>query len=216
MEILNHASSHIQDFYFRGLARNSRASVFGYVNGWQLCLHGTYMYVNHTGLKIARLFGFSVMGGELVVVFHAQTFLHDCVHACFFYLRTALQLYQSTPVYNQKKTKLFSVPEFWERYTWNPSIAATLGEHFGRGCTQTVPGCLSQLAFIQGWPLRGVPLYTVRVENFVQFKNLSYSIPPSTCIIFVSSATHEKRGIPRNFLPVWYIHEDVYQTPSNN
>ncbi len=56
---------------------------------------------------------------------------------------------------------------------WNPSIAATHGEqHFGRYnyrevtfieglfCTQTVhvgPGCLaviSQLAFIQGWPLR--------------------------------------------------------------
>ncbi len=59
---------------------------------------------------------------------------------------------------------------------WNLSIAATLGEqHFGRYigvafieglfCTQTVhlgPGCLaviSRLAFIQGWPLRGVPLY---------------------------------------------------------
>ncbi len=62
---------------------------------------------------------------------------------------------------------------------WNPSIAATLGEqHFGRYtevvafieglfCTQTVhlgPECLaviSQLAFIQGWPLRGVPLYHI-------------------------------------------------------
>ncbi len=60
---------------------------------------------------------------------------------------------------------------------WNPFIAATLGEqHFGRYivvafieglfCAQTVhlgPGCLaviSQLAFIQGWPLRRVPLYS--------------------------------------------------------
>ncbi len=58
---------------------------------------------------------------------------------------------------------------------WNPSIAATLEEqHFGlyigvafiEGlfCTQSVhlgPGFLaviSQLAFIQGWPLRGFPL----------------------------------------------------------
>ena len=58
------------------------------------------------------------------------------------------------------------------------SIAATLGEHFGRYnhrgglyfieglfCTQTVhlgPGrYISQLAFIQGWPLiKRVPLYT--------------------------------------------------------
>ncbi len=59
---------------------------------------------------------------------------------------------------------------------WNSSIAATFGEqHFGRYievafieglfCAQTVhlgPGCLAvilQLAFFQGWPLRGVPLY---------------------------------------------------------
>ncbi len=59
---------------------------------------------------------------------------------------------------------------------WNPSIAAILGEqHFAHYIigvafierlfrTQTVhlgPGCpaiISQLAFIQGWPLKGVPL----------------------------------------------------------
>ncbi len=64
-----------------------------------------------------------------------------------------------------------------DKLQWNPSIAATLGEqHFGHYtevafierlfCTQTVhfgPGrynYISQLAFIQWWPLRGVPLYT--------------------------------------------------------
>ncbi len=68
-----------------------------------------------------------------------------------------------------------AMPQGTTRIQWNPSIAAILGEqHFGRYigvgfieglfCTQTVhlgPGCLaviSQLAFIQGWPLRGVPL----------------------------------------------------------
>ncbi len=59
---------------------------------------------------------------------------------------------------------------------WNPSIAATLGEqHFGRyigvafieglflytNCSfgTWVPGRYTEVAFIQGWQLRGVPLY---------------------------------------------------------
>ncbi len=58
---------------------------------------------------------------------------------------------------------------------WNPSIAATLGEqYFGRyigvafieGLFYTncsfgtwIPGRYTEVAFIQGWPLRGVPLY---------------------------------------------------------
>ncbi len=60
---------------------------------------------------------------------------------------------------------------------WNPSIAATLGEqHLGRyKCIGVVfieggsvcsfgtwiPGRYTEVAFIQGWPPRGVPLYTL-------------------------------------------------------
>ncbi len=65
---------------------------------------------------------------------------------------------------------------------WNPSIAATLGEQnvdlyigvaFIEGLFvhkvfiwDRVPGCYTEVAFIQGWPigpLRGVPLYCVTV-----------------------------------------------------
>ncbi len=47
------------------------------------------------------------------------------------------------------------------------------------------------------WTIHAINLLTtVRVENFVQdfalFRKFQVLIPPSTCIIFVSSATHEK------------------------
>ncbi len=60
-----------------------------------------------------------------------------------------------------------------DQLQWNLSIAATLGEqHFGRyievavvvlytNCSFEiwVPGRYTEVAFIQGWPLRGVLLY---------------------------------------------------------
>ncbi len=70
---------------------------------------------------------------------------------------------------------------------WNPSIAATLGEHNfglyigvafieGLFCTQSVhlgPGRYTEVAFIQGWPLRGVPLYR-RVVVDCRIQGLQY------------------------------------------
>ncbi len=61
---------------------------------------------------------------------------------------------------------------------WSPSIAATLGEQnvgryigvafieglfFNTNCSfgTWVPGRYTEVAFIQGWPLRGFPLYVV-------------------------------------------------------
>ena len=66
---------------------------------------------------------------------------------------------------------------------WNPSITDTFGEQsFGRYtevafveglfCIQTLHlgpvylAIISQLAFLQGWPLRGVRLYTQILERF--------------------------------------------------
>ena len=68
---------------------------------------------------------------------------------------------------------------------WNPSITDTFGEQsFGRYtevafveglfCVHTLHlgpvylAVISQLAFLQGWPLRGVPLYKVSCQQYMQ------------------------------------------------
>ena len=67
------------------------------------------------------------------------------------------------------------------RVQWNPSLAATLGEqHFGRYIGEAfieglfvytnysfrtwVPGRYIAVGLIQGWPIRGVPLYSVQTR----------------------------------------------------
>ncbi len=61
----------------------------------------------------------------------------------------------------------------WGTTCWPLLAVIIIGDRVayieGLFCTQTVhlgPACLaviSQLAFIQGWPLRGVPLYSVTI-----------------------------------------------------
>ncbi len=80
---------------------------------------------------------------------------------------------------------------------WNPSIAATLGEQNvsrcigvvfieGLFCGTWVPGCYTEVAFIQGWPLRGVPLYWDKsVANTVQCYNSS--ITHNDCMLNVQN-----------------------------
>ncbi len=75
---------------------------------------------------------------------------------------------------------------------WNPSMAATLGEHyFGRYtgvafidrlfCTQTVHlgheflAVISQLAFVQGWPFHCTPIELSSYNYYTVFCHLRHN-----------------------------------------